>query len=246
MSLESRFCRLATNLKSLGTSLTTFILFATLSMRCGPFFGDCCTALGLLCSGYMLIVPQTRHHPARLHCSGWHHPLVDNLPHYDLHFFLRMTVDACLIKELHLTACDTHTCPSVFQHSHCRCKKEIQYATSHLCLCIMSCMQIDTHPAWDPPPGLGATTPPIAKTSTGGIGQISAVAKGHHNDIWIFHRGGCTIHAKTDCTYVQLSVSLLEHMTCGMDVPSALKAKGSLHSITSLGHCHLLAQKCSS
>ena len=50
-------------------------------------------------------------------------------------------------------------------------------------------MQPDTHPTWRPPPGLGATRPPIAKKATGGIGQISAVAKGHNNDIWIFHRG---------------------------------------------------------
>lgn len=86
-------------------------------------------------------------------------------------------LDVCQVVQFCTVTTNINTCAA------------LRHTVQHYSQPRWPCLQADIHPTWEPPPGLGATQPPIAKKATGGIGQIGAVAKGHNHDIWIFHRG---------------------------------------------------------
>lgn len=50
-------------------------------------------------------------------------------------------------------------------------------------------LQPDLHDAWRPPPSKDAELPPDGVKPSVAFGQISAVCKGHYDDMWVFHRG---------------------------------------------------------
>ncbi len=50
-------------------------------------------------------------------------------------------------------------------------------------------LQPDLHETWRPPPSLDLQLLPTDETPPIVFGQISAVSKGHDDDIWVFHRG---------------------------------------------------------
>ena len=58
-------------------------------------------------------------------------------------------------------------------------------------------MQLDLHPTWQPPPSRDAQLPLKAKNPRTKFGQVSAVSRGHNDDVWVFHRGQVVWDLKT-------------------------------------------------
>ncbi|DBA66998.1 TPA: hypothetical protein ACH3X2_002106 [Trebouxia sp. C0005] len=50
-------------------------------------------------------------------------------------------------------------------------------------------VELDLHASWQPPSALGVSPPGSKSAGPIAFGQVSAVAKGHNSDIWVFQRG---------------------------------------------------------
>ena len=49
--------------------------------------------------------------------------------------------------------------------------------------------QLDLHASWQPPGPIGAPAQAPGTATPFAFGQVSAVAKGHNSDVWVFQRG---------------------------------------------------------
>ena len=79
-------------------------------------------------------------------------------------------------------------------------------------------LQPDLHELWKPPPSKDAELAPKEKKPSMAFGQISAVCKGHNDDIWVFHRGEvvwdmATFDPKEDGIHIANSQAFIEAPT---------------------------------
>lgn len=61
------------------------------------------------------------------------------------------------------------------------------YMWAALNVCVY--LQLDLHASWQPPGPIGAPALAPGTAIPFAFGQVSAVAKGHNSDIWVFQRG---------------------------------------------------------